>query len=104
MDDDERELSYIEGMIHGYAIARGLAKLERGKLQRKTIAKIRKGFAKLKKRNTQHKTIGEIVKDLTTLKKSKPDYKMKILQVLMKDPKASPLKVARALDSADIPV
>jgi hypothetical protein len=68
MDEYERERSYIEGMLHGYAIAKGLAKLERGKLQRKTIAKIKKGVAKLEKRNPQHKAIGEIVKDLTRLK------------------------------------
>jgi hypothetical protein len=104
MNEDERELIYIEGMIHGFAIAKGLAKLERGKLERKTTVKIKKGLAKLEKRNPQPKTIGEIVEYLTRSIKRKPNYKIKILQVLMKDPEASPMKVARALDNADIPL
>src|ERR1700722_2752196 len=105
MDEDGRELIYIEGMIHGYAIARGLAKLESKKLQHKIITKIKKGFAKLEKRNPQHKAIGdEIVKNLTRLEKRKPDYKIKILQFLRKSPSATPKEVARALDNADTPL
>jgi hypothetical protein len=57
----------------------------------------------LETRNPQHKAIGdEIVKDLTRLEKRKPDYKIKILQILRKNPSASPMEVARALDRADM--
>jgi len=98
----EREFSYIAGMLHGYAIAKGLAKSEKRKLQHKTIAKIKKGLAQLEKRTSQHKAFGEAVKDLANLEKRKPDYKAKIVQVLMNNPKAPKMKVARALDSAGI--
>jgi len=103
MDEDERELIYSEGMINGYAIAGGLAKLESKNLQHKTITKIKKGLAKLEKRNFQHKAIaGKIANDLTRLEKRKPNYKITILQILRRNPGASPIEVARALDNADM--
>jgi hypothetical protein len=79
---NERESNYTIGMLHGYAIGEGFSKSEKRKLQHKTIAKIAKGLRKLEKR--------------------KLDHKAKILQVLMKDPKATNMKIARALDNAGI--
>jgi hypothetical protein len=99
---NERESNYTIGMLHGYAIGEGFSKSEKRKLQHKTIAKIAKGLRKLEKRKPRYKAIAQITKDLAKLKKRKLDHKAKILQVLMKDPKATNMKIARALDNAGI--
>ncbi|HET6144219.1 MAG TPA: hypothetical protein VFE02_11980 [Candidatus Acidoferrales bacterium] len=102
MDEHERELSFMQGMVHGYAIAKGLQKSEKRKLQRVRTADIAKGLTKLGKRFPEHKIFEELAKGMANSKKRKPDHKTKMLQVLLKDPKATPMKAARALDSAGI--